>query len=74
MCLLRQKVISRSHNQGSIKPPLYSSMNSNSELTIVNLVLCSVKLIVEYFYMHKEMNFKRNSIGLTVHVPSYSLL
>lgn len=55
--------MARSHNQGSIKTPLYSSVNSNSELTVVNLVFSSVKLIVEYFYMHKEMNFKKNGIG-----------
>lgn len=53
MCLLRQKVMARSHNQGSIKTPLYSTVNSNSELTIVNLVLSSVKLIGEYFYTNK---------------------
>lgn len=56
-------------------------MNSNSGLTIVNLVFSSVNLIAEYFYMHKEMNFKKNSTvlfvekhaGMTAHAPSSSL-
>lgn len=56
-------------------------MNSNSRLTIVNLVFSSVNLIAEYFYMHKEMNFKKNSTvlfvekhtGMTAHAPSSSL-
>lgn len=64
MCMLRQKVKSRSPNQGSIKTPSYSSINLNSELTIVSLVFFSVKLIIKCSYMHREINFKRNSIGL----------
>lgn len=55
--MLRQNGMSRNHNQGGIRTLLYGSINSNSELIIVNLVLSSVKLIVEYFYMHKEINF-----------------
>lgn len=57
MCMLRQNGMSRNHNQGGIRTLLYGSINSNSELIIVNLVFSSVKLIVEYFYMHKEINF-----------------